>query len=159
MWSSENCRVRVEGAALVEASLPRRTLVVQSRAALHAAAKLSRIEHGLPDHLEDFGLKDMRRDNGVPTAFDLRSVVVVLSRAAIAAVRGLMIHGHVPRGAHDLLPPSKGRAPASAHSALNEAAEKVVRGGLAAGEVRHDHFRRGAGQGFQRLHGQSQAGW
>jgi hypothetical protein len=54
-----------------------------------------------------------------------------LSGAAIAAVRGMMVHRHRPRGAHNLLPPSKGRAPASAHTALHEATEKVVRDRLA----------------------------
>jgi len=45
-------------------------LVIRCRATLHAAAKLSGVEHGLPDHLEDVPLKDMGRDFGVPAAFD-----------------------------------------------------------------------------------------
>ena len=98
---------------------------------LDAAAKLAWIEHGLPDHLEDVAFKDMCGDFGVPAAFDLRPVVVVLSRPAIATVRGVMIHGHSSRGAHDLLPPSKRRTSASAHAALHKAAQKVMRDGLA----------------------------
>ena len=88
--------------------LLRGTPVVYSNTALDATAKFSGIEHGLPDHLEDVALKDMRGDRGVPAAFDLRPVVVVLSRAAIAAVRGVMIHGHFARGVHELSPTSKG---------------------------------------------------
>src|SRR5215510_8076705 len=38
----------------------------------------------------------------INTPFNLRPVVVVLSRAAVATVGGVMIHGHSPRGAHDL---------------------------------------------------------
>jgi hypothetical protein len=115
--------------------LPRGTPVVHSGATLDAAAKFTGIEHGLPDHLEDVALKDMRGDRGVPAAFNLRSVVVVLSRAAIAAVCGVMIHGNSPRGAHNLLPSSKGRTPTAADPALDEAAQKVVRGGLAISRI------------------------
>src|SRR5262249_54819785 len=99
----------VEGADLLgdPGELPRGTPVIESCATLHAAAKFSRIEHGLPDHLEDVALKDMRGDRGVAAAFDLRSVVIVLSRAAIAAVRGVMIHGHFARGVDELSPTSK----------------------------------------------------
>jgi hypothetical protein len=111
--------------------LPRCALVVYSGVGLHAAAELSGIEHGLLDHHEDVALKDMRGDLRVAAAFDLYPVVVVLSRPAIAAVRGVMVHGHSARGAHDLLPPSKRRTTASAHAALNQSAEKVVRNGLA----------------------------
>jgi hypothetical protein len=102
------------------------TLVVRSGVALGATAKFLRIKHGLPDHLEDVALKDMRGDHGIGAALDLRPVVDVLSGAPIAAVCGVMIHGHRPRRAHDLLPTSKGQTPASAHAALHEAAQQVM---------------------------------
>jgi hypothetical protein len=57
--------------------------------------------------------------------------MIVLSRAAIAAIHGVMIHGYSARRAHDFLPSSEGRTSASAHAALNEAAQKVVRDRLA----------------------------
>src|SRR6516165_4501595 len=45
------------------------------------AMSITRIEHGLPDHLEDVALKNIGGDFGVPAAFDLCPVVVVLSCA------------------------------------------------------------------------------
>ena len=74
--------------------VPRCALVVYSGATLDAGAKFYRIEHGLPDHLEDVAFKDMCRDSGIGAAVNLGAVVVVLSGAAIAAVCGVMIHGH-----------------------------------------------------------------
>ena len=56
---------------------------------------------------------------------------VVLSGAAIAAVHGVMIDGHLPGGAHDLLPTSRRTSTRFRNAALNEAAQKVVRDGLA----------------------------
>jgi hypothetical protein len=127
----------VEGADLLGdlCELLRGSPVVDFGAGLDAAAKFCGIEHGLPDHLEDLALKNMGGDLRVPAAYDLRPVVVVLSRAAVAAVRGVMIHGHSSRGTHDLLPSSEGRTPTSAHAALHEATQKVVRGRLAIARV------------------------
>ena len=87
--------------------LPRDALVVQSPAGIDAAAKLSGIEHDLPNHLENFAFEDMGADLGIAAALDLRPIVHVLLGATIAAVHGPMIHAHLPRRAHDLVVASR----------------------------------------------------
>src|SRR5258706_1842276 len=92
-----------EGAELCRnaCKLARDAPVVQFRADVDAALKLARIEHDLPDHLEDFALKDMGADLGIAAAFDLCPIVHVLLGAPIAAVHGPMIDRHLARWPRD----------------------------------------------------------
>ena len=73
-----------------------------------AGANLCGIEHDFLDHLEDFAFEDMSVDLGIAAPLDPRPVVHVLLCAAIAAVHGLMIYGHLARGAHDLVVAARG---------------------------------------------------
>jgi uncharacterized protein RhaS with RHS repeats len=58
-----------------------------------------------PDHLGSTNVVTDENDNVVQT---LDYYPYGSTRTAIAPIRGVMIHGHTPRGAHDLLPPSEG---------------------------------------------------
>src|SRR5262249_22004883 len=83
--------------------LPSDAPVVRSPVILDAAAKFYRIEHRLPDHLEDLALKNMRSDLRIAASLDLASIMVVLSGATITAIYGLMIHADLSRGLYDLV--------------------------------------------------------
>ena len=102
--------------------LPSDAPVVRSRVILDAAAKFSRIEHRLPDHLADFALKNVRPDLRIGAPLDLAAIMVVFCGAAIAAVYGLVIDADLSRGLDNLVVSSRRRATAPTDPALDEPA-------------------------------------
>jgi hypothetical protein len=69
----------------------------------------------------------MSADPRIAAPLDLRPVMHIFLRLAIAAVRSAMIDGHLTRGVDDLMVSSRRRTPRPAHAALNEAGKEVVR--------------------------------
>jgi hypothetical protein len=73
----------------------------------------------------------MRADPRIGASLDLRPVVHVFPRLAVAAIHGAMIDQHLAGGLYSLVVALRRRTPRPAHAALHEAAQEVVGNGLA----------------------------